>query len=429
MAYKWRYAGGKTFWPLNAGQFEEKIMIRLRPIHLRIVIIALLLLVWVLPTQSQEFADGQLVYTRQISEGFTEIVVVFNETRLALTIQPSECFSLSRNLDLVAVSQKQNPENIRIIALETQAPVQTIDWQIEWTSPCTFSWVDDNRLLIIDQERPLALLDARSSEGLIEDAASLAELSSQPLTDQEIDALPNLLTFSGLPQPYIMSPDSRLILYQSCPNGIARITTSGLDTCASPEYHIYDTSSASIVETLSYYPSLDRDPIITFPIYFSWSPSGRYLAFKADRVYNPVTSSQFPPSRVMIYDILEDRYINAIGESEFVLSDEQSLLLTYPMYWSPDEQNIAFWFDAQGVGPDTATNLIFGYTGIESEELITITREFFDIRPDRWRWMLDSSSVAILERSGDLIELGLDGSTRLLDTNVERLFQPSWRRG
>jgi len=165
MAYKWRYAGGKTFWPLNAGQFKEKTMTRkqkiFRYICLPIILIVLLSLV---NAASSQVVDPLVSVSEVQWQPQGEFILVSGRTAdndYALWLYDAEMQVIAMLPAENAFSINWSPDGTRfamgrnIIDVQTLETIVTVNaesgiggWNTDGSQ--VLAWADDNQLGLFD---------------------------------------------------------------------------------------------------------------------------------------------------------------------------------------------------------------------------------------------------------------------------------------
>ena len=348
--------------------------------------------------------NARLTYVRELETGATELVTITTTGENTLTLEEGYCYGVSDNLARVAVTQQENPTNISIYDLYTGEIINDIAWSSLWTQPCNFGWRGEDMLFITTQ------YDANGRTGYMIDALSGRVSDETTMPDGEpSEFLPNLTPSSPL---FLQSPNPDIYLYIRCTTSEIIPSSYGFDACyTESETAIYDINQQSTIEILrnGSLQFVTPNDIIYFDETYSWSPSGRYIA------YNSVISTQ----RRMIYDLENDIYLDT---SDIQLNGYIENFSRGNMRWSPDETKIAFWVKSF---TSTVVNTVqLAIYNIVANSFTIFPIEYLrnSVFREVWGWMPDGMSVAVSLSDDTLITIGLDGTEAIIADNVVRVL-------
>ena len=371
----------------------------------KIVILVMLMCSTMITSAQIDYSpdNARLTYVRELETGETELVTITTTGENTLTIEDGHCYGVSDNLQRVAVTQDENPTNIIIYDLYTGEIINDIAWSSLWTQPCNFGWRGEDMLFITIQ------YDANGRTGYMIDALSGRASDETTMPDgQPSEFLPNLTPSSPL---FLQSSNPDIYLYIRCTTSEIIPSSYGFDACyTESETAIYDINQQSTIEILrnGSLQFVTPNDIINFEETYSWSPSGRYIA------YNSVISTQ--PR--MIYDLENDIYLDT---SDIQLNDYIENLSQNGMKWASDETRIAFWVNDLGSNTAGGVNLVI-YELTTDEFTILPTEYVRSSYREVWGWMPDGMSVAVSLSDDTLITIGLDGTETIITDNVVRVL-------
>src|SRR5690606_24999025 len=210
----------------------------------------------------------------------------------------------------------------------------------------------------------------------------------------------------------LMSPDNSLIVYNRCAG--SQFTTGVFtddQSCTSEEdVVIYDLRTQQVVQVLEDaqqgYFILDESENLAFSFGgISWSPSGRYLA------YRTASSDQgVPPLR--IYDIRDRRYLDlhllALLEIDWFKG----------FTWVQGDQRLAFWSrDYEVEGQQLAV------VNLQTGE-VSFSRMRYQLAQANWEQGF-GNTIVFVDSEHNLVEYDLDtDNTTVLDTDVWDILSP-----
>jgi hypothetical protein len=373
-----------------------------------LILFIILSLVTISHAQDSEIPSGRFVYAQTFPGGETHVVLLLANEENVFTVSPNECYKLDADLEHIAVSQQEKPTDIRIYQLDTGTLIADVVWQNEWLAPCAFGfWAADESLLFVSSNPPTparTLVDISSGEVVaqfqLNDPASITA-SGVETTDFSPESLPGIMPENPL---YVVSPNQDFVVYQRCLRDLSTLP-SGASCLGQDEYVVFDIARQADIAILRNPPALMNDPTVHLSFYFTWSPSGRYLAYESN-----ISEEK------TIFEVSRNSYIDTSAiHSEGYHRRSQ-------MRWSPDERRIAFLLD-----PRSSSAL--GSRAFSIFDLTTGSYDVLDgtypVKGDEWDWLPDSVSLAVNLEDDSLLRVALDGSATLIAENVESISTSS----
>lgn len=371
--------------------------------------------------------DDTLLFYRQLPDGNRQIVSIGNQATHRIDFSEQQCFRISNLNDRVAIVDKEMPKNITVLRLDGTLELE-VDWDnsMEWNTPCSFSWgADDLHLLVYTRTDELGttqpafyMLDVSSGEitgphsltsvycstgssDVYGPHGRVAGMTCAELTSQ-LPGLPEDAFFS-------VAPDSRFILFDRCVSGDFRINSRfETEECVGPsEAAIYDLELNELVTVLVDAPSLERNRRngLFSPTgnRFTWSPSGRFLAYK------PYSDA------LNIFDVQLRQYWSPITIE--ITSYSFGNLSSFQ--WSPDESRLALWLYSEN-GQD----YIGGMFDSNTEDLKFMNESYPSVAtyPSHWYWSPDNETIAFVS-SGNLFLWNVNtGDGVFVEDNVAQIL-------
>jgi len=343
-----------------------------------------------------------------------------------------ECGDISDDGLFILLSTAQ-PSILRIIHLATNKVVFETTWQSNWY-PCVALW-RGNFIIIrdINSDDPFFRLYFRLENG--------------SLVPHEAPTSPSTITYPNLPDFYpdmlenfiLQNPvHQHIYLYEKCRDGNIY---EGL-YCGFTSMVIYDVSTNQEIEVLEgAFPVYmrgyrvdttkfdNREPISNQMV--AWSPNGRYLAY-----FNPVRDWPHYTSKVQIYDLQTDSYLN----------DNEALTMpniTRRFVWTNNNTLIVWktglFTELSEYGyHDRSTDFVFA--NIEEQIFVNGDRPFDVISPEAF-FPIDGRAISFVGKElmpynapdlggypprGDLIIMSTTtGEHTVIDTDVTEII--TWR--
>jgi len=355
--------------------------------------------------QADVSTPDRFMYVQTLDTGEVRIVILEAEREHSFTVAASECYSVSGDLSRIAVSQRENPLEITVNDLETGNSVAVVPWQAEWTDPCTFglSRTDSNMLSVRSDSTQVDVIDVSTGGEVrqfdFSDPSSIAALAVVR-EEFSLPSLPGIMPENPL---YLVSPNQAFVVYQRCLRDLSSLP-QGASCTGQDEYVIYDLARQEDVTVLPDPPQLMNDPTVHLSFRFSWSPSGRYLAYGSGT--SPLSG------RKIIFDVNERSYIDTSGIRA------EGYWGTDAMRWSPDEQRLAFLLEPRNstILGDWVLSMFDLSTGD-----YTILDGVYQLKAGEWDWLPDGISLAVNQEDDTLLRVALDGTATLIAENVESI--------
>jgi hypothetical protein len=342
---------------------------------------------------SAQAASGasNLIYIRQKQEDGFQLVSLSSSGQQVFQVLRDNCAMLSPNMTYLALSHPES-KTIEVYQLSDGEIISNIP--LETTqSGCDFSWQNETVLNLLDAS--INVLDGRIH--------SIAEQT--PSTRPQV-TVPDLLADDFR----LMSPDNSLIVYNRCEGGefTSNRFTSDRECTSEEEVVIYDLRRRQVVQALQDTQQgrfvLDEYEHLAFSfIGISWSPSGRYLAYRTGSATQGI-----PPLR--IYDTYANRYI------DLELPPSWDIDWFKGFVWTRNEQSLAFWVRNNEVQGER-----LAIADVETGQ-VTFSAMQYQLAQANWERGL-GNTVVFVDSDHNLVEYDLDtGNTTVLDTDVSDIL-------
>lgn len=367
---------------------------------LTILITVLMLFPYVKVSAQEANPSGNLIYIRQRREEGFQLVSLSSAGRQVFNISRDDCSILSPDRTYLALSRSDSKE-IDIYRLSDGEIISTTPLE-ETQSGCAFRWQSETILNLLDSSGTVVETSMNVLDGTILSVEEQTPSARPPVT------VPDLLADDFR----LMSPDNSLIVYNRCAG--SQFTTGVFtddQSCTSEEdVVIYDLRTQQVVQVLEDaqqgYFILDESENLAFSFGgISWSPSGRYLA------YRTASSDQgVPPLR--IYDIRDRRYLDlhllALLEIDWFKG----------FTWVQGDQRLAFWSrDYEVEGQQLAV------VNLQTGE-VSFSRMRYQLAQANWEQGF-GNTIVFVDSEHNLVEYDLDtDNTTVLDTDVWDILSP-----
>lgn len=367
---------------------------------LTILITVLMLFPYVKVSAQEANPSGNLIYIRQRREEGFQLVSLSSAGRQVFNISRDDCSILSPDRTYLALSRSDSKE-IDIYRLSDGEILSTTPLE-ETQSGCAFRWQSETILNLLDSSGTVVETSMNVLDGTILSVEEQTPSARPPVT------VPDLLADDFR----LMSPDNSLIVYNRCAG--SQFTTGVFtddQSCTSEEdVVIYDLRTQQVVQVLEDaqqgYFILDESENLAFSFGgISWSPSGRYLA------YRTASSDQgVPPLR--IYDIRDRRYLDlhllALLEIDWFKG----------FTWVQGDQRLAFWSrDYEVEGQQLAV------VNLQTGE-VSFSRMRYQLAQANWEQGF-GNTIVFVDSEHNLVEYDLDtDNTTVLDTDVWDILSP-----
>lgn len=348
--------------------------------------------------------ENQLIYIEILPNGDKHIVIITETGEAAFLVLADDCYSLSRDFSRVAVSKRVKPKEVVIYILKSGSLLSKVPWQAEWTLPCQFgvSEAGLNQLSVIINRKQLEVIDFYTREERrfqFNNPASIAALHAlQGEVEFSPQSLPGNIPENAL---YLLSPNQDFVVYQRCLRDFS-VLPPGASCLGRDEYVVFNLIRQEEVTILRNPPALMNIPEMNLASYFTWSPTGRYLAYESNL-----------SSEKTIFDVTQRSYVKTDA------IHTQGYYRRATTRWSPDEQKIAYLLEPRN-SPSLDVRAVSVFDlNTESYNILNAVVEPIG---SEWAWLPDGTAIALIEKEGPLLRIGLGGTVTLLAQNVERVF-------
>jgi WD40 repeat protein len=335
------------------------------------IFIFLTLLIVCMPVSAQaDVSRKPFVYLRTNGEYGRQLVILANGNRYVFNITSESCWRLSPNTAYLAFTDPDT-DMISIYDLNSGRNLQSIQ-NTKVSANCALRWINNTNLqLLVTQE---------NRDNLPQQSFNVVTGMLEPIGQIESLGFPEDLLEDDF---RLLSPSGNLIVYNRCPNAKYRIGLFDDDQhCQTEEaITVYDLESHETIATLEdthqgMFVLLDYKMLFAAFGGIDWSPSGRYLIYRAHL-------DDLHGSRIRIYDVQNRQFIDTNNE------DLDDLNTFKGFVWTANEESVAFWnqdFDAPGqqlVIIDITTHTM------------TVSDLHFDLAPARWSLGIENTFMFI----------------------------------
>jgi len=217
---------------------------------------------------AQNNTDPKSGYIRKSTNGSTIINIIDRQSNYSFEVSAENCFNISRDLERVAVSQRENPSTLDFYDLRTGMLVVSVSIPSNWTNSCAFGWIDNQQV----RYRPVANDPTRFL------------IDSQTGTVTETNASSSPIILPNHPpedcSAILLSGNLEEVLYLYCPSGTYSL---GQSNCAkSPQMAIYRWNENTVTHVIDIAPVASVAVARQFnpEIFMSWSPVGNYVLYE-----------------------------------------------------------------------------------------------------------------------------------------------------
>jgi WD40 repeat protein len=318
-----------------------------------------------------------------------------NEQNYSFDVPNDDCYKISPNLDQIALTNKDHPEELAVYSLKTGDIVAMFNWVPEWHWNCGFDWESAQKLVVWTELPPN---NTTTYEILLTDKSI-----SGP-NGYRIPALPN---FDPAVADYLVSPDGREYVYSYCESVDQQFTPS---QCRNWQgFIIYNVEQQNILTTLDDSLPPSSKPL-ALSLFFAWSPSGRYLAYLGSATL------------LHIYDTQQHVLLNTGFISDYPKSFEGQPL---GIIWSPDESRVALGLSTIDSTSFQETKGI-GIVDINEERFtfVNINEENWPNHSNAWVWSPDNQNILVVRPDKKLVQINLLGNVQFIADDVDQIY--SW---
>lgn len=351
------------------------------------------LVILLLVQQTSAFAQipsgpSNLVYIRHRQGDGFQLVSLSRSGQQVFEVSHDDCYRLSPATTYLALFSPES-EQIHIFRLSNGMSVRIIA-RARTQAACSFNWRSDSVLELLDSS---TIIDVRQDP--------VSPTPEETTASEQETTVPHLL----LDDFRLTSPDNSLIVYNRCASGEYTISVTGNQQCTSAEeIIIYDFATEQVVEVLEdthqvRFVLTEYDHLAFSFAGISWSPSGRYLAY---RTYP--ANQNTPPFQ--IYDTYIEQYVPTS------LPETLSIDWFKGFVWTQNEQGLAFW-----IRDYEATGSRLAILDVDSRK-VTYSNDLYELAAAGWGTGL-GNTIVFLNSERILIEFAVDtGQIRTLDTDV-----------
>ncbi len=350
------------------------------------------------PVAVAQSVESRIVYVQNLPD-VKRVSVYGTPVHIDTILNSGLTFSPSLHYLAIVSANETVPDALKVYDLDTGNLLLDLPWSATWASVgAPVGW---------DSETDLYILNPATGDRPAQTKININVLTGEQSGPTPYVYLPMLTNRDPNSKIIRPSPDGTYYVYERCdePHSLAT-------GCPGAGEVIFDVTTQQVITRLER-PSITT-PNAPFPEYkFSWSRSGRYLAY------------QRSISGVNVFDLQTQAYL----DTDFL--DQGSLLIEntkFGMKWSPDETRLIIFGDL--VNPttyDTAVGISLADFQTHSITSLLIDETDRPIFIEQFAWLPNGQHLLVARENSQLVRIdanALDQPGEVVASDVENIY--SW---